>query len=100
MTKRQANKLPKLDAERERLRYYWLRVSAFPFELPPGEPYVNVTAVTRALSRYDHHKASALAPFLPTDPSHDHAREGRYHIAWMRTALRQAAKLLGVPAGV
>lgn len=87
-TLRQLNKVPAFDAERMRLERL--------LQHPAGIKGRTWDHVVKALSRYDHHRASIYAPSRDTDV----AREGRFHVAWMRIALRQAAKLLGVPNGV
>ena len=98
-TDRQKKKFEAFDVEETRLAALWARHCEL--EWGEGTP-VNVAAVTKALNRYRHHRASIFAPPAGDYPAAlaDIPREGRAHVAWARTALRQAAKLLGVPCGV
>lgn len=98
-TDRQKKKFEAFDVECTRLAAEWARhVEAWSrFEAP----HVNIVAATKALNRYRHHKAGIMAPpsvYAPSGMSP--ADEGRNHVAWARTALRQAAKLLHIEGKV
>jgi hypothetical protein len=89
MTKRQRNKLPALEYERYRLDAIFKAQGS-------GSVWV-----TKALNRFDWHRAGCERPSWTQ--MHDDAegsREGRFHVYWMRKALRQAAKLMGVNGNV
>lgn len=90
-TERQRAKFAAFDAALEPLVAAWCAAVE-----DPDSP-VNVLAVTRALNRYRQHRAGIMAPYgIDNDP----AREGRFHVARARIALRQAAALLKVAANV
>lgn len=86
-TVRQRNKFAAFDLQLDGLCARLARVVE-----SEGATSVNVLAVTRALNRYRHHRASIMAPAIA--PTVDAAREGRFHVAWARIALKQAAALL------
>lgn len=85
-TVRQRNKFAAFDLQLDALIARWARAEE------DETTRVNVVAVTRALNRYRHHRASIMAP--ARDFAADVAREGRFHVAWARIALKQAAALL------
>ena len=101
-TDRQKKKFEAFDVECTRLAAVWARYAeawcSGDLTLVPRA--VNLTAATKALNRYRHHKAGIMGPASSWAPGLDAASEGRNHVAWARTALRQAAKLLGTDARV